>query len=357
MSPTAPAWVVELLDTRFKAGVEVTGWDEGTHRGHAVADGGPTRIYFVVDPDGPGAYVEYYASNRFVWGDRRERLHRDGRVERHLETIRPVMMWNPNKGETEEQARREYDEHNRRVADELRRLGLYPEGDVNAYLRTNDVPAPAPGAQDPQKRATEVLVNGLRRGHQWFKPNQLAYLALTSKPEFVIRDQLAWRLHSYLGTDALVAREWQAKGKGAFHSDLAVLPPNGGNPILLLELKAMYTFDAIKKNREQFPRYVENDITKSWAFAGPSTDIYGLLLVVHPHSELPALEPVKFRAGANAAFRRHGAEDLKQQAQTYLNERLPEIGDIAAKGIVPAGEAFGVRVELLYWLIGPCRKA
>jgi hypothetical protein len=28
------------------------------------------------------------------------------------------------------------------VAQELRQLGLYPEGDINAYLRTDDAPKP-----------------------------------------------------------------------------------------------------------------------------------------------------------------------------------------------------------------------
>lgn len=205
-------------------------------------------------------------------------------------------------------------------------------------------------------RAARLLESGLRRGYQWFPPNKLAYLALTSKPEFVIRDQLAWRIHSNMWPEVLVAREWQAKGKGAFHSDLAVLPAVGPDPLILLELKAMYTFDAVKKNREQFPRYVEADIAKSWAFAGPETAIYALLLVVHPSGELPALQPIKFRTGANAAIRRYGAEGLRQEAQSYLDQRLAELGSITASGAISGGTAFDVRVDLLYWLIGPALR-
>ena len=136
---TVPArWVSELLQSRFRNEVEITGWDEEALQGHAVADRGTTRINFIVNPH-QDRYVEYYATNRFVWGDRRERLYADGRLKTDLETIRSVIMWNPNKGETEEDARKEYDAHNRRVADQLREAGLYPQGDVNTYLRTHDV--------------------------------------------------------------------------------------------------------------------------------------------------------------------------------------------------------------------------
>lgn len=137
---TQPAdWVQELLQGRFRSDVEITGWNEETLQGHAVADRGTTRIYFIVNLH-EDRYLEYYATNRFVWGDRRERLYADGRVKNELETIRPVVMWNPKKGETEEEARKDYDAHNRRVADELREIGLYPQDDINTYLRTHDVP-------------------------------------------------------------------------------------------------------------------------------------------------------------------------------------------------------------------------
>lgn len=131
-------WVQELLAGRFRSALEFTGWNGETLQGHAVADRGATKIYFIVSSE-DGGYVEYYATNRFVWGDRRERLYADGRVKTDLETIRPIIMWNPNKGETEEDARRDYDEHNRRVAEELQETGLFPQDDINTYLRTHDV--------------------------------------------------------------------------------------------------------------------------------------------------------------------------------------------------------------------------
>jgi hypothetical protein len=49
-------------------------------------------------------------------------------------------MYDPKVPGSEEESRKRYLEHNQRVAQELRRLRLFPEGDINAFLRTNDVP-------------------------------------------------------------------------------------------------------------------------------------------------------------------------------------------------------------------------
>jgi len=40
----------------------------------------------------------------------------------------------------EARARKEYLDHNTRIAKELKRLGLFPVGDINTYLRTEGAP-------------------------------------------------------------------------------------------------------------------------------------------------------------------------------------------------------------------------
>ncbi|WP_431993677.1 hypothetical protein [Streptomyces albogriseolus] len=72
-----------------------------------------------------------------------------------------------------------------------------------------------------------------------YAPGELAYLALTSKPELTVRDRLAWTLQTRLA-GAVVAREWR---NTAGWIDLAVLDMAGHSPQALLELKAAYTFD------------------------------------------------------------------------------------------------------------------
>jgi hypothetical protein len=75
--------------------------------------------------------MEFYATHRMT-DDRRLRIYASGKTEQR-DAIRSFMFVGKED---------EYREHNRRVVDELRSLLLYPEGDINAYLRTNDVPPP-----------------------------------------------------------------------------------------------------------------------------------------------------------------------------------------------------------------------
>ena len=73
-----------------------------------------------------------------------------------------------------------------------------------------------------------------------FEENELAYLAVTSKIEHPFRDRLSFLLHKrYEAEGYLVAREWK-------RIDMAILN-HEGEPLILIELKAMYTFDAIDR--------------------------------------------------------------------------------------------------------------
>jgi hypothetical protein len=63
----------------------------------------------------------------------------DGYLER-LDAIREGFGYNPNVPGSKEAAEEQYMRYNRRVAEQLRVAGLYPGGDVNAYLRTDGDP-------------------------------------------------------------------------------------------------------------------------------------------------------------------------------------------------------------------------
>lgn len=59
---------------------------------------------------------------------------------RSLETLRTMYAFRPGIPGDREQAARENRERNVRIANELEELGLYPVGNVNAFLATHDVP-------------------------------------------------------------------------------------------------------------------------------------------------------------------------------------------------------------------------
>jgi hypothetical protein len=91
------------------------------------------RITLRVVPDDAGSpSLDFYATNRMT-DDRHVRIWADGQVER-LEVIREGYAYNPKVQGSKEASESEHLEHNRRIAEELRAAGLFPEGDINPSL-------------------------------------------------------------------------------------------------------------------------------------------------------------------------------------------------------------------------------
>ena len=108
-----------------------------------------------------------------------------------------------------------------------------------------------------------VLVEELERLGALFEEDEVAFLALTSTIEGPVRDRLAYRLHKRLGSSWLVAREWRK-------DDIAVLSRGDrAVPIMLLEAKALYTFDLVGAAAwvQRYPDMVARDFEK-WSAYG-----------------------------------------------------------------------------------------
>lgn len=196
---------------------------------------------------------------------------------------------------------------------------------------------------------TTTVAELLGELHSSFAPNELAYLALTQKVEHAIRDRLAFALHRRLGenTTPLVCREWK-------RFDLAVL--DGETPKLLLEAKAMYTFDIVKDGTPYpYPEFLQRDVAKAMNLkAAPSEtfpEVLTLLLATHPHDS-PSKEyaqAVKY-CGDIVKYARRGIDI--PQADDEVKRRL-SAHPRAAHSVIPGGSAFGMRVSVAYWLFGP----
>jgi ribonuclease HII len=119
--------------------------------GHLTGHG--WYVQYVIREDARGPYLEYYATNRFVWGDKRARIYANGDVLEDLPTIEPLIVTRP--GEDPEETKRRHFEANDRVASELREAGVFPEADINAHLRTDrqvsDEPEHRRGPEDPRQ--------------------------------------------------------------------------------------------------------------------------------------------------------------------------------------------------------------
>ena len=198
------------------------------------------------------------------------------------------------------------------------------------------------------------IKNGLQALRQQFRKDELAYLALTQKPEHVLRDRLAFELHRTLqksDSSLCVCREWK-------RVDLAILKDDV--PLALLEAKAFYTFDLrSEKVVEKYlgPNgYVMNDIRKTRATAAKHTDsghdarpeTYALVFVTNtleaPDDEFQ--QPIKyFNQVADYSQNLISFAKAKRIVRDRLN-KLKLVGSCEIK----AGKAFGVNVEIFGWL-------
>jgi hypothetical protein len=184
-----------------------------------------------------------------------------------------------------------------------------------------------------------------------FKINELAYLALTSKIENPIRDRWAFQLHNSVGNGLTVAREWKREKK---RIDIAIL--NMACPKVLIELTAMYTFDLVNKPQytNKCIKKLEEDEEKARKLSSSDTEIYTVLLATHPKSSisidlLNCLK--KYSSGINRAFKRFGSPgDIKNRSLDIVEEKLSNKNVISINTLL-GGSAFGIEVEVLYWII------
>ena len=182
-----------------------------------------------------------------------------------------------------------------------------------------------------------------------FTANWLAYQSLTAKNETLLCGALAGCLHrTFEGLDdTQVRREWWNYASNGYF-DIAVL--RDGDPVALVEAKAAMSFDLVKAGTQVFPtKDMLKDIAKlrGVEFDG---ERYVVLFVTHPYQVPrrkwdPALPYID-------GIRRHGAIDMGKIEQGFARLRestgsLP----VLARGRIAAGNAFGVDVVVLYWLL------
>lgn len=201
----------------------------------------------------------------------------------------------------------------------------------------------------PLRESVIEILTGLNSA---FAADELAYLALTQKVEWAVRDKLAFGLHSRLCTDPdmLVCREWN-------RFDLAVL--KNDIPIFLLEAKAIYTFDIVKAGvAHNYPDLLRRDVEKGLARKGTvaqgETEIFTLLLATHPHTPPSRryASAVKYFGGVN----KYATKNITvEQADQEIKRRLHG-HPYAHHGVVTGGRAFEIDASVAYWLFGPYLK-
>ncbi len=179
-----------------------------------------------------------------------------------------------------------------------------------------------------------------------FVQDELAYLALTSKPEQHFRDRIAFNLYRQLENEAvLVCREWN-------RIDLAVIAAADQKPIILVELKWMYSMDAWA-DRSDYYQAVLLDEAKALRIAAPDTAVYTLLLATHPKANIPAQfwPTIKYASNVNRHLLLAGtAEKIAQQA-VMAASKLLGTHRICSSGDIDGGSAYGIPASVMWWLM------
>ena len=198
----------------------------------------------------------------------------------------------------------------------------------------------------------DVLPVAIEATGKSFAEGELAFVALTSKVERPFVDRLSYRLHRTLDpTRYTVAREFPVGGARA---DIAVL--EGPSLCAVLEAKAMSSADCTREDgrRREYPDLLQKDLQR-YATSRAGLEIFCLLLATHPLVPPPSSlgHVVKYSRLLSGAFRLHAsAAAIREAAHANLTSFIRE-EVLLATGSIDAGEAFGLPVELLWWLYGP----
>ena len=211
----------------------------------------------------------------------------------------------------------------------------------------------------PREAVVESLKRLRMRGFEL--PDKMAYLSLTSKNERPLCDAVAWQLHGILAPETGVAREWR-------RFDIAVLAH--GAPVALIEAKAGYAAEMIDARRPNtyLLRKVRGDIDKLRNKAPAASECAKFVLVFLTYNHRCPVAPCgvlrnygsgrqRLVKGAERTLRLSDLECAEHYGEDEIHEGfscyVAEWGDlpVAARGKVAAGEAFGTRVSVYYWLL------
>lgn len=181
-----------------------------------------------------------------------------------------------------------------------------------------------------------------------FQEDELAYLALTSKPELHLRDKLAFALQNKL-TDRLVCREWQ-------RHDIAILPQGSDVAETIIELKVFYTFDGVVPNKiHRMRKALSLDVGKM-RDNGANAKRMSLLFLIHPQTLIPKvlLEAVAYSSRINQVYSKddyNGPDAVLRQAKHAVGAFWEEVGAAWLRnGDYTAGTYRGVEARIVYWL-------
>ncbi len=172
-----------------------------------------------------------------------------------------------------------------------------------------------------------------------------------------ILDRVSYQIHqsveSYGGS---VAREWPIPGTSpTARADVVVF--QGAKPATLIEGKAMYTFASIRNGgtNQKFVTRMQSDLSRLRPANLPEVAVYTLMLATNPRSPIPEslFSLMKKPKAINSALSKLNGHERLAEFTVDRMSALTAKSTRAAEGSLDAGEAYGVGVDILWWLFGP----
>jgi len=216
-----------------------------------------------------------------------------------------------------------------------------------------------------RKILTTAWWDELRRGVDslnHFKDNQLAYLCLTSKPEHIIRDQVAIYLEANTeNNNKAVSREWTSI-HGASRTDLAVVDISKENNVLemAVEFKVYGFLEELDRIKPRHIKEMLSDLEKLRKLMNQKSSVeqpgpvcYFILIHQTLRAQVPAnlLGVVKYARQSNRVL--EGAKQPLHEIQNICNANAKNF--LEANGVffgngewvkIDAGERWGIGVDL-----------
>lgn len=234
-------------------------------------------------------------------------------------------------------------EHWTQISDHMSSVDLQPASDPPADQKLDAHHSSSPDRGGNVHRALNESLSGIGSS---FQPDELAFLAATSKVELPIRDRLAWNLQRLIGEEFIVAREWR-------RADLAVLAGEG--VVAQLEAKALYSFNVLQPaNRKAYLDRLIADAAKMAALA--ASDRYLLSMLVDVRGEIrPDLNShvVKYSSGIAAGIKASGETVRTDASDLWLDELAGTFDSPTEEMQVDGGRVWGLDVSVDLFLTGP----
>lgn len=234
-------------------------------------------------------------------------------------------------------------EHWTQISDHMSSVDLQPASDPPADQKLDAHHSSSTDRGGNVHRALNESLSGIGSS---FQPDELAFLAATSKVELPIRDRLAWNLQRLIGEELLVAREWR-------RADLAVLAGEG--VVAQLEAKALYSFNVLQPaNRKAYLDRLIADAAKMAALA--ASDRYLLSMLVDVRGEIrPDLNShvVKYSSGIAAGIKASGHTVRADASDFWLDELAGTFDCPTEEMQVDGGQVWGLDVSVDLFLTGP----